>query len=181
MRSTDRTNPGDSSKSFKTEILLKADGQRIYSGLTADVEIETRRHQAVLKVPSQSVLSRPVDDLPLAIRDKNPDVDKDKAFATVVYRYVGGKAVVTPVIVGASDLTHSLIRSGINAGDRVIVGPYKALEALAHDQKVRDEREAATQPTSGPSPTTRPVPLAACLPVLRSQARAGKPPVAQQG
>ena len=138
---------GFESKAFRVEILLDGDDQRIFSGLTAEVEIETRRHEGVLKVPSQAVLGRRADDLLAEIRDDNPNVDPSKTFATVVYRHADGKAVVTPVTVGPSDATHTIVRSGLTEGDRVITGPFKVLENLKHDQPVKDE---------GLSSTTRP-------------------------
>lgn len=141
-----QTEEKDGSKYYKTEILLKTDGRRIFSGLTADVDIETARHEKVLAVPSQAVLGRPVDELPQSMRNL-PEVDKSKTLVTVVYRMIDGKAVVTPVKVGPSDITHTLIESGVKAGDQVIVGPYKVLESLAHDTKVRDEKTVTTQPT----------------------------------
>jgi predicted transcriptional regulator len=58
-----------------------------------------------------------------------------------------GKSVVTPVKVGPSDITHTLVESGLKEGDQVIVGPYKVLEGLANDTKVRDERTVTTQPS----------------------------------
>ena len=130
-------------KYFKTEVLLKLDGRRVYWGSTADVKIETARHENVLKVPSQAVLERLVDELPLEVREGNENVQKDKTYTTVVYGYRDGKAVVTPVKVGASDEIHTMIESGVGEEDRVIVGPYKVLEGIKHDQEVLDEREAA--------------------------------------
>ena len=128
-------------KCFRTEILLETNEKQLYSGLTAHVDIQTHKHTDVLKLPSQAVLGRPVDDLPLEIRENSPQVDKNKTYATVVYRYVDDKAVVTPVETGPSDMTHTIILSGISDDDKIIVGPYKVLESLAHEQKVRDERE----------------------------------------
>lgn len=141
-----QTEEKDGSKYYKTEILLKTDGRRIFSGLTADVDIETARHEKVLTVPSQAVLGRPVDDLPQNLRDR-PEVDHSKTLVTVVYRMIDGKAVVTPVKVGPSDVTHTLIESGLSDGDQVIVGPYKVLEGLANDTKVKDEKTVTTQPS----------------------------------
>lgn len=128
-------------KYYKTEILLDNAQQKLHSGMTAHVDIETRKHTDVLKVPSQAVLAREVDNLPLEIRDKSPEVDKAKTFATVVYRYVDGKAVVAPVKIGQGDLTHTIILSGIKEGEKIIVGPYKELDKLKHDQSVHDKRE----------------------------------------
>lgn len=130
----------DGSKYYKTEILLDTHGAQIYSGLTADVEIETHRHEDVIRLPSQAVLARPIDDLPLSIREGNPDVDMTKSIATVVYRFVDGKTVVTPVTIGASDASDTVILSGLSEEDQVIVGPYRVFESLKHDQAVKDER-----------------------------------------
>ena len=127
-------------KYFKTEILLENSEKQLYSGLTAHVDIETQRHTGALKLPSQAVLGRTVDELPVEIRKNCPDVDPNKTFATVVYRYVEDKAVVTPVKIGPSDLTDTIILSGMTEDDRIIVGPYKVLEGLKHNQKVSDER-----------------------------------------
>jgi HlyD family secretion protein len=134
---------------FKVEILVDSKGERIFAGLTADADVETEHHTKVFKVPSQAVLGRTTDDLPPAIRDGNPLVDRGATQTTVVYRFVDGKAVVTPVKVGPSDLTHTLIQAGLSDSDKIITGPYKALEKLAHDQKVKDEK-ATTQPATQP-------------------------------
>ncbi len=132
-------------KYFKTEILLDPVKEKLPSGLTANVDIETRKHSDVLKVPTQAVLGIEVDSLPLEIRENSPEIDKNKTFATVVYRYVDGKAVVTPVKISQCDLTHTIVESGITEKDKIVVGPYKVLEGLKHDQKIQDEREVEQQ------------------------------------
>ena len=127
-------------KYYKTEILVTGDVSKLYSGLTADVDIETHRYQDVIKVPSQSVLARQLDSIPLDITKDNPVVDQKKTQIAVVYLLRDGKTVVTPVRIGPSDLTHTLIREGLVPGDVVIVGPYKILEGLQHDQSVEIEK-----------------------------------------
>ncbi len=128
---------------YRTEIMLDDDPNvtKLYTGLTADVDIETRKHTDVIAVPSQAVLAREVDSLPLNIRDKSPELNKGKRFATVVYRFIDGKAVVTPVITAQSDLTHTIVLAGLKEVDKVVVGPYKILDKLANDQKLKDERQ----------------------------------------
>lgn len=140
-------------KYFRTEILLNsADAASqsegtgperpvLHSGLTAHVDIETLKHVDVLKVPTQAVLGREVDTLPRGIRKNSPHIDPAKAYATVVYRCHDEKAVVTPVKIGRSDLTHTIILSGLTEQDRIVVGPYKVLEKLKHGKRLRDERE----------------------------------------
>lgn len=139
------TRAGDGSKFFETEILLDTEGQRIYSGLTASVDIQTRRHEDVLMIPSQSVVAREVDSLPVEIRDESPDVDLTKTLATVVYTLEDGKAKVAPVTIGPTNLTHTVILSGINEDSQIITGPFKVLEGLHHDQEVKDERVAEAE------------------------------------
>jgi len=128
-------------KYYRTEILLENTEEKLYSGLTAHVDIETRKHTDILKVPTQAVLGLELDNLPLEIRENSSEVDTAKTFATVIYRYVDGKAVVTPVKISQSNLTHTIIKSGITEEDKIIVGPYKVLESIKHDQKMQDERE----------------------------------------
>ncbi len=128
-------------KYFRTEILLDPVSEKLYSGLSAHVDIETVKHTDVLKVPSQAVMGKNIDDLPLDIRDNNPNIDKDKTSAIVVYRYIDGKAVVTPVKMGQSDLTQTIIEAGLTENDKVVVGPYKVLNNLKDGQKLQDERE----------------------------------------
>ena len=142
---THRISPRTATKYFRTEILLEGEVKKLFSGLTAHVDIETIKHEDVLNVPSQAVLGRPIDDLPLDIRENCPEVDKEKTFTPVVYRYIDGKAVVTPVKIGPSNLTHTVILSGITEDDKIIVGPYKELEGLKHDKKIRDEREVEAE------------------------------------
>jgi len=134
-------------KYFRTEILLadSPDVARLYSGLTADVDIRTRTHKDVLKVPTQAVVAREVDSLPLEIRDNSPELNKNKTHAIVVYRYIDGKAVITPVKIGPSDLTHTIITAGISEEDEIVVGPFKVLDTLKHDQNLKDEREVESQ------------------------------------
>jgi len=147
---------------YEVRILLKTDGQRIFCGLTADADIETDRHEGI-KVPSQAVLGRPVEALPQELRDR-PEIEKGKQYASVVYRYIDGKAVVTPVKVGPSDETHTMILSGLRTGEPVITGPYKILDQLQNDQKVNPESNppttqpaaGTTQPPAATQPTTMP-------------------------
>ena len=138
-------------KYYRTRIILSGDVQKLYTGLTGAVEIETRRHADAIKVPSQAVMGYLVDELPAAIRSENPLVNDRKMETPVVFRFIDGKAVVTPVTIGPSDLTHTLIHDGLADGDSVIVGPYKVLETLRHNTAVRQESETDT-PASDSAP-----------------------------
>jgi HlyD family secretion protein len=129
---------------YRARVVVDTKGRRIPAGLSADVDIETEVHKNVIKVPTQAVLGRPVDDLPAAVKDR-PEVDKNKTLATVVYLVKDGKSAVTPVTIGASDMTHTLITSGLKDGDRIITGPYKILPTLADGVKVKEDQSATTK------------------------------------
>jgi HlyD family secretion protein len=139
---------------FEVKVLL-ATGERVYSGLSADVEIETRRHSAVLQVPSQSVLSRRVDELPASLRDGNPNVASGKTETPVVYRVLDGQSTVTPVKIGPADATHTVILAGLEENDKVVVGPYKVLEQIKHEQMVADDRKTATSKPAASAPASQ--------------------------
>jgi HlyD family secretion protein len=126
---------------FETEIELELEaGRVIFSGLVANVDIEVAEHQGVV-VESQAIVERLVDELPVDIR-RDPLVNRAKRTTSVVYRAADGKAVCTPVKAGASDLTHSLVLEGLDEGAEVVVGPFKVLEKIKHDEPVRREEEA---------------------------------------
>ena len=136
----------EGNKYFKAEISLDLHGRTIASGLTADADIETHRHDDVFSVLSQAVLGRPADELPEAARSL-PEVDKTKTLTTVVYRLINGKTVVTPVTIGASDATHTIIKSGLHDGDLVVVGPFKTLDTL-QDGVAAKTNQTTTQPAT---------------------------------
>ena len=128
-------------KYYEAEVLLIDPNEQVFTGMTADVDIGVAEHGEVLIVPSQAVLGRKVDELPVKIRDKLTEQEKKKAFASVVYVFKDGKAIATPVKIGASNTTQTVVESGLTAEDKIVVGPYKELEQLKHEQIIQDERE----------------------------------------
>jgi len=128
-------------KYYESEVLLVDPNEQVFTGMTADVDIAVAEHDDVLIVPSQAVLGRKVDELPVAIRDQLSDKERQKAFASVVYCLKDGKAIATPVKIGASNTTQTLIESGLAPDARIVIGPYKELEKLKHEQLIVDERE----------------------------------------
>lgn len=130
---------GDGTGTFEVEIPINlAEGETLYTGLTASTDIAVEHFYDAMLVPSQAVLDRRIEDLPEDVVKGNEQIDSNKTFSSVVYKVVDGKAIATPVIVGASDLTSSVIVAGIEQGDQIIVGPYRELVNLRHDMDVRD-------------------------------------------
>ncbi len=145
-RETDRDGTGY----YVVEVLVKKpEGELLYSGLTANTDIEVESFYDVLKVPSQAVVDRRVDELPKDARE-NPLIDKNKAFTRVVYGVSDGKTKVIPVTVGPSDLTQTVITAGLEDGTSIVIGSFKILVDLRHDRKVIEE-EASKKPGTEPA------------------------------
>jgi HlyD family secretion protein len=129
----------DGTRYVEVEIALKLKpGERLRTGLTANVDIEVETLYDVIKVPSQAVVDRRLDDLPSALRD-SPVVDKSKPFARVVFTLKEGKASAIPVSIGASDLTHTVILAGLEADTPIIAGPFKVLVDIKDGKEVVEE------------------------------------------
>lgn len=129
---------------FIVEIALElAEGRSLLSGLTASVDVEVEPFFDVVKVPSQAVINVRVEDLPDAVREMDL-VDKEKTYTDIVYRMIDGEAIATPVRKGPSDLTHTVIREGLEPGEVIVIGPFRVLDPsrgdfLRHEQAIRDE------------------------------------------
>jgi HlyD family secretion protein len=139
---------------FKVEILIESEASdRLFSGLTASTNIAVESFYDVLTVPSQAVLDRRVDELPTGVLESE-FLDKDITFAQVVYTLKDGKSVATPVTVGPSDLTRTVILGGLSEGDEVVAGPFRVLIGMKHDQALRDRDEVEAEkanPSANPS------------------------------
>lgn len=126
-------------------------GETLRSGLTANTDIMVETMHEVLVVPSQAVLDRKTDELPKPVTEGNPNVVKANTFTRVVYRVedVPGKltadgtpvmkVIATPVRVGSSDLTRTVVLAGLKEGERIVSGPFKALQTLRHEQEIVEE------------------------------------------
>jgi HlyD family secretion protein len=131
---------GDGTGTFEVEILMDlSDGETLYSGLSASTDIVVEHFYDAMIVPSQAVVDRRIEDLPKEVTENNELVDLNKTFTRVVYRVIDGKTVATPVMVGPSDLTQTVITEGIRSDDILVTGPFRMLVDLKHDRAVKDQ------------------------------------------
>ncbi len=132
----------DGTGTFEVEILMDlTEGETLYSGLSASTDIVVEHFYDAMIVPSQAVVDRRIEELPEDIKTGNELIDLNKTFTRVVYRVVDGKTVATPVKVGPSDLTQTVITEGLSRDDIIVTGPFRVLVDLKHDRAVRDEKE----------------------------------------
>jgi HlyD family secretion protein len=132
----------DGTGTFEVEILMNlAEGETLYSGLSASTDIVVEHFYDAMIVPSQAVVDRRIEELPEEIKEGNELIDLNKTFTRVVYRVIDGKTVATPVSVGPSDLTQTVITEGLSKDDMIVSGPFRVLVDLKHDKAVRDQNE----------------------------------------
>jgi len=110
-------------------------------GMSATVAIEVKRSESALGVPAQAVVHRRRKDLPdtPAVREwakrnaKSPGEnvqDAELRYVKIVFVLDGTTARATPVDTGLSDEHRVEILSGLKPDDKVIVGPFRALDEL---------------------------------------------------
>jgi HlyD family secretion protein len=146
--------------SFETLVAVErgrkssSDEPALRPGMTTTVEIEVRHAADAVGVPAQAVVHRRRKDLPEtpAVREwaeRNARSPGEKAqeaelrYVKIVFVVDGEVARARPVETGLSDERRVEIRSGLKQGDRVIVGPFRALDELKDGQPVKVVATAA--------------------------------------
>lgn len=121
---------------FEVKILLTSLDENIRSGMSCDADIITETKNNVLAVPIQSVTGRL--DKAMIVPEAKPEedgaaVEKKKSDSKVnkpkevVFTVANNEAIMKEVKAGISDDTYIEIISGLNVGDEVVTGPYKAI------------------------------------------------------
>lgn len=107
---------------YETRILVKGDGTLLKPGMFVNSEIITNEKEGVIAVPSLAILG-----------------DEEK----YVFVMKDGKAEKRPVEIGLKSLSKVEI-SGVEEGEKIIVGPFTVLQNLKPGQPVAGEPEAET-------------------------------------
>ncbi len=103
-------------------------------GMSATVEIQTETNRNMITVPLQAVTTRSSD----TTESKRPeglgeqpsgetDSDKKEEMKEVVFIYDNGIARMRNVTTGIQDVNHIVITEGVEDGDEIISGPYRAV------------------------------------------------------
>lgn len=105
-------------------------------GMSATVEIETETAPDILTVAIQAVTTRADtsgrkktarEKREEANLEKDKGVSSEKTVVEYVFLYLDGKAILRKVTTGIQNNTFIQITEGLNAGDEVIVAPYRAV------------------------------------------------------
>ena len=102
--------------------------------MTAKVAILTATRPDALTIPIQAVVKRKLADDGTEVEGtKAEELDEQD----VVYLIEDGEAVVRGVTTGISDDLNVEITDGLDAGDEIIIGPYRTLKKLHAGEAVR--------------------------------------------
>jgi HlyD family secretion protein len=156
---------------FKVKVAILDRVTTLRPGMSATVDIETASHQDVLYVPIQSVVLRAPESekkedreegvktmetsaaeeetVTASQQDEEPskgeEEEEEEKLIEVVFVVRDDIAVMVPVKTGISSDTDTEIVSGLEGGEMVVTGSYRALRDLRDGQKVEVEN-----PEQGP-------------------------------
>ena len=121
----------DQKTEFEVKIVVTDPPQTLRPGMTATADIFTKTNDDALSVPIQSVAARTVDQLTVKgqTREEAEKIftnDKD-GFVEVVFCIEGGKAVAKQVKTGIQSDDLIEITEGLNEGEEVVTGSYRAI------------------------------------------------------
>ncbi|MCP4204078.1 MAG: efflux RND transporter periplasmic adaptor subunit [bacterium] len=122
---------------FKVKVLLAAPDPALRPGMSVRAEIRTAEKEDVLVVPIQAVVDRP----PLG-DDGEPEAAEEEV--PVVFLLEGDdedRVRQVPVETGLTDPTHAEVIAGLEEGQKVVTGPYRALKDLDHEDDVRLQKD----------------------------------------
>ena len=132
-----------SNEAPKFEVKIRVDDKEVFRpGMSVTAEVETRSRKGVLAVPIQSVTTRlPKGSAkPTATTEATPPPRDGRPAKgvkpiEVVFAKEGDAAKMIPVKTGISDNDYFEIISGVNEGQEIIAGGYKAISKDLEDGK----------------------------------------------
>jgi HlyD family secretion protein len=155
LATTQTTTSNQEAKDFKVVVTLKDPPENVRPGLSTTAKIKTAEKKDVVAIPIQALAVRSRKDLEDAAKNakKNGNVtlaappppaagDPKKDEVQGVFVVNGKKAAFRPVETGISGLTDIEITKGLQAGDEIVVGSYKALRTLKPEATVKIDNSA---------------------------------------
>jgi HlyD family secretion protein len=142
-------------RDFKVVVTLDSPPESLRPGLSSTAKIQTAHQSGVLTIPIQSLAVRTQKDLAEAEQGKrgggnvtlaaakpngsSPGASKD---ITGVFVIRGQKAEFVPVSTGITGVTDIEVTSGLQEGDQIVTGSYKALRTLRPGAKIKVDNSA---------------------------------------
>jgi HlyD family secretion protein len=164
LATTQSTTSNQEAKDFKVVVTLTNPPENVRPGLSTTAKIKTAEKKNVLAIPIQALAVRTRKDLEEAAKNAKKDSsvtlaapppaapgDPKKDEVQGVFVVNGKKAVFRPVETGISGVTDIEITKGLQSGDEIVVGSYKALRTLKPESSVKIDNSAPKKPDENQS------------------------------
>jgi HlyD family secretion protein len=161
LATTQSTTSTQEAKDFKVVVTLAAPPDNLRPGLSTTAKIKTAEKKNVVAIPIQALAVRTRKDLEQAAKDASKNGNSSVTLAAPpppapgdpkkeevqgVFVVNGKKAVFRSVETGISGVTDIEITKGLQPGDEIVVGSYKALRTLKPASSVKVDNTVPKKP-----------------------------------
>ncbi|MHB8503684.1 MAG: efflux RND transporter periplasmic adaptor subunit [Candidatus Acidiferrales bacterium] len=157
LATTQSTTGTQEAKDFKVVVRLDHPPDNLRPGLSTTAKIKTAEKKGVIAIPIQALAVRTRKDLEEAAKNAKGqgssgvtlaapppaapgDPNKDEIQGVFVVN--GKKAFFRPVETGITGITNIEVTRGLQVGDEIVVGSYKALRTLKPEASVKVDNSA---------------------------------------
>ena len=155
LATTQSTTSTQEAKDFKVVVTLDSPPENLRPGLSTTAKIKTAEKKDVVAIPIQALAIRSRKDIedakknskgggsvtlaaPLPSAPSDPKKDDIQG----VFVVSGKKAIFKAVKTGISGVTDIEVTEGLQAGDEIVVGSYKALRTLKPEAAIKVDNSA---------------------------------------
>jgi HlyD family secretion protein len=159
LASTQSTTASQEAKDFKVVVVLDAPPPGLRPGLSATAKTVTSQKQSVVAIPIQALAVRTRKELDDAARAAKGEVTlaagrpkpggNDEVQGVFVLRK--NKAMFVPVETGIAGVSDIEVTGGLQEGDTIVTGSYKALRTLRPEATVKVDNSAPRLAGENPS------------------------------
>jgi HlyD family secretion protein len=161
LATTQSTTSTQEAKDFKVVVTLDRPPDNLRPGLSTTAKIKTAEKKNVLAIPIQALAVRTRKDLEEASKNAKKNSRSNVTLAAPpppapgepkkdevqgVFVVNGKKAIFRPVETGISGVTDIEITKGLQPGDEIVTGSYKALRTLKPESDVKVDNTAPKKP-----------------------------------
>jgi len=163
LATTQTTTSNQEAKDFKVVITLDNPPENLRPGLSTTGKIKTAEKKNVVAIPIQALAVRSRKDLSEAAKNHSKESsvtlaapppadpgDPKKDEIQGVFVVNGKKAAFRPVETGISGVTDIEITKGLQPGDEIVIGSYKALRTLKPEASVKVDNSAPKKTEDNP-------------------------------
>src|SRR5258705_362261 len=164
LATTQSTASNQEAKDFKVVVTITNPPENVRPGLSTTAKIKTAERKNVLAIPIQALAVRTRKDLEEAAKSAKKDSgvtlaappppapgDPKKDEVQGVFVVNGKKATFRSVETGITGVTDIEITKGLQQGDEIVVGSYKALGTLKPEASVKVDNSAPKKPEDSQS------------------------------